>query len=978
MKQLKYLVPAILLLALCSCVKTEKTDHKAALFNYFAYQGADETCTDNIDSLNQYQNPVVGGFYPDPSVCRKDSDYYLVMSSFSYYPGIPVFHSRDLVNWVQIGNVLNRRSQLELKEGVRLSGGVYAPTIRYNRHNDTFYLINTCVDGIGNFIVKTKNPLENNWSEPVPLHFGGIDPDIFFDDDGKAYIAHNDEPPGAPEWNGHRAIWLREFDAAGDSIFGEKICIVDGGVDKSKHPVWIEAPHLYKIDGYYYLMCAEGGTAEDHSEVIFRANQVKGPYIPWKNNPILTQRDLPADRPYPVTCAGHADLVETPEGDWHAVFLACRPYAGDHYNTGRETFMLPVSWQDGYPVILPQGEAIPYTVRKAHLQPNPASLKGNFNRRDDFDGDSLGACWLMLRTPPANPWWQIAKGQLALHSTGQTILEDKQPAFIALRQQHLHFEAQAEMIYQPVREGDIAGIVCYQKETHNLVFGKTMDGNGNIRLVLNRAKGTVEQLAAATLSGSEARKSITLKVVGKGDKYAFLYSFEGGNRWETLADNVDASALSTRTAGGFSGVVIGMYHYQNPFPVKPALKPETTGAFETGNYRNLFAKAGYPENEIREKLNRIFQELFEGENKVYFEVGDSMAYISDLKNHDVRTEGMSYGMMIAVQFDRKDIFDRLWRWSVKYMQHADGALKGYFAWSLKTDGTRNAQGPASDGELYYITSLLFAANRWGNDTGIDYLKEAQYIVDCAFAKDGTDRIVNFIDTTHRLITFVPGGDGSQWTDPSYHVPAFYEVWARWLNDGRSGFWNECAAKAREYLHQSIHPETALNPDQNHYDGSILERETRFGPYRNDAFRFDSWRVPMNIALDYAWSCADREWQQEYGHKFQDFLYLQGVNTFVDQYTIDGSPVTWILPAGGYTRLRHSIGLAATAAAVSLTCSHPKSHEFIDAFWRAENRPYADGYFDAYYDGLLQLFSFMHLSGNYRIIFPNDSFGKIVN
>ena len=599
------------------------------------------------------------------------------------------------------------------------------------------------------------------------------------------------------------------------------------------------------------------------------------------------------------------------------------------------------------------------------------SLKGNFKWRDDFNGDSLGTRWLMLRTPPDNPWWQTTKGKLAIRSTGQTILEAKQPAFIAMRQQHLSFEVQTEMCYQPQHEGDVAGLVCYQKETHHLVFGKTMDENGNILLVLNRAKGTVEQLAAVTLPKSVAGKALTLKVVGKKDNYAFLYSFDKGSRWETLADKVDASALSTQTAGGFSGVVVGMYHYQNPFPVKPALKPATAGAFETRHYRNLFAEAGYPEAEIREKLNRIFYELFEGENKVYFEVGDSMAYISDLKNHDVRTEGMSYGMMIAVQLDHKAIFDRLWRWSVKYMQHTDGALKGYFAWSLKTDGTRNAQGPASDGELYYITSLLFAANRWGNDTGIHYLKEAQYILDCAFAKDGTDRIVNFIDTTHRLITFVPDGDGSRWTDPSYHVPAFYEVWARWLDDGRSAFWTECAAKAREYLHKSIHPQTALNPDQNNYDGSIMERETRFGRYRNDAFRFDSWRVPMNIALDYSWSCADREWQQAYGHKLQNFLYLQGVNTFVDQYTMDGSPVTWILPAGNHTRLRHSLGLVATAAAVSLTCSHAKSHEFIDALWRAENRPYSDGYFDAYYDGLLQLFAFMHLSGNYRIIFPDD-------
>ena len=227
---------------------------QTADFHHFQYKGQDACFGQAINNKSQYFNPVLSGFYPDPSVCRKDSDYYLVTSTFSYYPGIPIFHSTDLVNWVQIGNVLNHPSQLQLKAGIRLSGGIYAPTIRYNKYNDTFYLITTCTDGIGNFIVKTKKPEENNWSDPIPLRFGGIDPDIFFDEDGKAYIVHNDEPAGIPEWDGHRAIWLRQFSVEGDSIFGKKKMIVDGGTDKAKHPVWIEAPHLYKINGYYYLM----------------------------------------------------------------------------------------------------------------------------------------------------------------------------------------------------------------------------------------------------------------------------------------------------------------------------------------------------------------------------------------------------------------------------------------------------------------------------------------------------------------------------------------------------------------------------------------------------------------------------------------------------------------------------------------------------------------------------------------------------
>ena len=393
--------------------------------------------------------------------------------------------------------------------------------------------------------------------------------------------------------------------------------------------------------------------------------------------------------------------------------------------------------------------------------------------------------------------------------------------------------------------------------------------------------------------------------------------------------------------------------------------PYTKGAFATRRYRNLFAELGYKQKDIDKKLKSVFESVFYGPDKVYFEVGDSMAYISDIKNHDVRTEGMSYGLMIAVQFDRKDIFDRLWRWSKKYMQHQEGLLKGYFAWSCQTDGTRNAQGPASDGELYYVTSLIFASNRWGNSTGINYLAEAQNILNCSMQKIGMERVAPLINLEHQLITLTPDPFGGRFTDPSYHIPAFYEVWARWAEDGRSEFWRVCARKSREYLHKSIHPVTGLNPDYNNYDGTLLGSKRVIG----DAFRFDSWRVPMNIALDYSWACADRKWQQEYGNKIQNFFYSQGIDSFVDQYNVDGTTVTELLDAGGYKKLRHSLGLVATTAAVSLVCTHDKSREFVDRLWNAKHVPYDDGYFDAYYDGLLRLFAFMHLSGNYRIIFP---------
>lgn len=417
-----------------------------------------------------------------------------------------------------------------------------------------------------------------------------------------------------------------------------------------------------------------------------------------------------------------------------------------------------------------------------------------------------------------------------------------------------------------------------------------------------------------------------------------------------------------------------------------AFEPWKKGAFETRKYRNLFVEMGYQQKDVDAKVKEVFNDVFHGTNKVYFEVGDSMGYISDIKNHDVRTEGMSYGMMIAVQLDEKDIFDRLWRWSRHYMQHQEGPKEGYFAWSCKTDGTHNSEGAASDGELYFITSLLFASNRWGNDTGINYKAEAQRILNCTMPRQihSDNPPQNFgpmrqqrgprqsflIHPETKLITFTPEGFGQRFTDPSYHIPAFYEVWAKWADDGRADFWNECAIKSRKFLHQAIHPQTGLNPDMCNYDGTLMQG---FGGRRNGGanFRYDSWRVPMNIVLDYEWSCADGDWQRQYGERIQNFFYRQGVSTFVDQYRIDGSlPADdEILQAGGFRKLRHSIGLVATIASASMMCSHEKSKEFVDALWNAKHEPFEDGYFDAYYDGLLRLFAFLHLSGRYQVIFP---------
>lgn len=388
-------------------------------------------------------------------------------------------------------------------------------------------------------------------------------------------------------------------------------------------------------------------------------------------------------------------------------------------------------------------------------------------------------------------------------------------------------------------------------------------------------------------------------------------------------------------------------------------------AINSGIYLNIFKEAGYRQTDIDIKLKKAYYDLFEGPAPIYFKVGDTMGFVSDLKNHDARTEGLSYGMMIAVQLDKKDVFDRIWRWSKKYLQHQSGPREGYFAWSINTETMKkNSEGSASDGELYYITGLLFAANKWGNNTGINYYGEARRILDAMWKKDGTGNVYNLINTEHKQITFVPEGDNCHWTDPSYHVPAFYEVWATYAKDGHEQFYRDCADTSRAFLHRACDAVTGLNYDYTEFSGQ--PHATSWMP---PGFRYDSWRVPMNIAMDYNWYGKDKSWQEGYAKRFQQFLRSKGLDTYDDQFNTDGTVPGFILQAGPVKKLRHSIGLVSTAATLSIINKERNSIDFLKAIWNAKLQPYEDGYFDPYYDGLMYLFSLMHLSGNYKIIRP---------
>jgi alpha-N-arabinofuranosidase len=530
-----------------------------AVFGWFDYQGSDPS--DSIPARpGDYRNPILHGFYPDPSVTRAGRDFYLVNSTFAWFPGIPVWKSRDLVHWTQIGNAIDRPGQLDFKR-LGLSRGVFAPAISW--HAGTFYIVNTCVDCGGNFLVTAKNPA-GPWSDPawLPALEGGIDPSLFFDDDGSAWMVNNGPPPGQPLYEGHRAIWVQRFDVKTNKTFGPRTMLVNGGVDISKKPVWIEGPHILRKGDYYYLTCAEGGTAEGHSQVVFRSRRPDGPFVPFAGNPILTQRDLPRDRPIPITSAGHAQLVDTPDGRWWATFLATRPYSGDFYNTGRETFLLPVTWQDGWPRITGPAETIPYVHPSPQLPAGPAPVptNGGFAVRANFRGPALPVYWMEMRNPRER-WWRLSSGTLSIRGRPVRLGDNANPSFLARRQQHMDATATTELRTCPAAEGEEAGLAALQNDDFWYLLAVSRAGGGT-KLVLRRRAGPSDPPAGTIVAEApfHCGAPLRLRVEAKGPVYNFSYA-GGGGAWRTLGRPQDGTMLSTKIAGGFVGAVFGLYAY---------------------------------------------------------------------------------------------------------------------------------------------------------------------------------------------------------------------------------------------------------------------------------------------------------------------------------------------------------------------------------------------------------------------------------
>ena len=476
----------------------------------------------------QLRNPIIPGYHPDPSVCRVGDDFYLVNSSFQYFPGVPIYHSKDLVNWEQIGNVLNRESQLPLK-GASSWLGIYAPTIRY--HEGVYYMITTNVGNGGNFMVTATNPA-GPWSEPVWLTQGGIDPSLWFED-GKCYMVSN---PDA-------GIWLCEIDPkTGKQLTESKLLWQGTG---GRHP---EGPHIYKKDGWYYLLISEGGTELAHKLTIARSRNIYGPYEANPDNPILTNCRM-AGQSMQIQGTGHGDFVQAKDGSWWLVFLAYRNFGGSYHHIGRETCLAPVEWREGEWPVVNGGNAIDTLMQVRTLPAVPVSKPAS---RPSFS--ELGPEWVYIQ----NPVWknyQFAGGKLRLTASKSSLTENNGPTFIGRRQESAAFVMETEIDATTLSAGCKAGLTVYQIHDGHMDLSVVKNMSGTVSVVMDYR---IKSLVGETMGMAGANEKIKLRVSSPdGNRYVFEYSRDG-QAYKKLAEH-DCLLVSTEVVGGFTGVVLGMY-----------------------------------------------------------------------------------------------------------------------------------------------------------------------------------------------------------------------------------------------------------------------------------------------------------------------------------------------------------------------------------------------------------------------------------
>ena len=489
-----------------------------------------------------YKNPVIPGFYPDPSICRVGHDYYLVNSSFEYFPGIPFWHSRDLIHWRQLGHVLTRRSQLDLG-GVRCSDGIYAPTLRH--HQGVFYLITTLVNAgsYRNFYVTATDPA-GPWSDPVWYDQNGIDPSLFFDNNGRVYFQSN----RGLTFKMERAIYQSELEIQTGRRLTEPKMLWRGSGGS-----YVEGPHIYKRDGWYYLLTAEGGTSYGHMVAIARSRDIWGEYESCPHNPILSNRHAYEA----IHGTGHADLVEAADGSWWMVHLAFRKTVGDIHTLGRETCLTPVTWRDGWPVVNGSG-TVSETVVAQTLPPHPWSATAN---RDDVAAEQLGLSWVHLRNPYAADYSLTERpGFLRLRGMAAGLSELASPTLVARRQQHFNFIAATRMQFIPLEPNEEAGMTLLMTNEHHYDFCVTNRAGRRV-LVVRYHLELIQQTAAVI---PLPPGPVELRIIGTRMHYAFGYSHHG-EPFQEIA-RVSTRYLGTEVTGGYNGVMIGLYASGNGQP----------------------------------------------------------------------------------------------------------------------------------------------------------------------------------------------------------------------------------------------------------------------------------------------------------------------------------------------------------------------------------------------------------------------------
>lgn len=480
-----------------------------------------------------YRNPVIPGFHPDPSVVAVGDDFYLVNSSFCYFPGVPLYHSKDLVNWQQTGHVLDRESQLNLK-GASVWGGIYAPTIRYD--NGRFYMITTNVSDKGNFLVHTTDPAKG-WSDPVWLRQGGIDPSLYFED-GRCYMVSNPD-------NG---IWLCEINPLSGEQLSESRHIWDG--TGGRYP---EAPHIYKKDGWYYLLIAEGGTEPGHSVTIARSRDIAGPYTANPANPILTHFNR-AGQANPIQGTGHADFVQAPDGSWWLVCLGFRQQNGAHHLLGRETYLAPVRWdENAWPVVNGNGIiSLDMDVPTLPLRPLPPK-----KQRDNFDSKTLGHEWVWLRNPVTGNY-SYGKGSLKLKGTSAgPDSTTESPTMLLRRQEHINFTATTAVSLENPSAGSEAGLTVFASEPSHYDMFVTQKTDGSKTVALRYRLNELTHIEKELSLPHDCKKAI-LRVTASPTVYSFSASTDEGKSFQELG-KMNTRYLSTETAGGFTGTFIGLY-----------------------------------------------------------------------------------------------------------------------------------------------------------------------------------------------------------------------------------------------------------------------------------------------------------------------------------------------------------------------------------------------------------------------------------